>query len=31
MILLTNDQRLVTCQATAVSCEFNWLYNVDFR
>ena len=31
MIPFTNDQKLVRCLATAVSCEFNWLYNADFR
>ena len=31
MIPLTNNQKLITCKATTISCEFHWLYHANFR
>ena len=30
-IPFTKNQKLITCWATTVSCEFNWIYQADFR
>ena len=31
MIPFTNNQKLIACYATTVSCEFDWLYHANFR
>ena len=30
MIPSENNNKLITCWATTVSCEFNWAYHADF-
>ena len=30
MIPFKNNKKLITCEATTVSCGFNWLYHADF-
>ena len=30
-IPFTNNQKFITCWATTVSCEFNWIYHAHFR